>query len=132
MEEQRDIRDDVPCSSITAESVVRFGTGGAIWGLCIGLYDSRKNGLTGFSRASYVVKSVGKLGLQCGVFAGIYTGTQCGVERYRRKKDMLNASIAGAVSGAAVAIRTRSWTQVVGTAVLVSGITSAANVARTN
>ncbi|XP_026445128.1 outer envelope pore protein 16-4, chloroplastic-like isoform X2 [Papaver somniferum] len=89
MEEQRDIRDDVPCSSITAESVVRFGTGGAIWGLCIGLYDSRKNGLTGFSRASYVVKSVGKLGLQCGVFAGIYTGTQCGVERYRRKKDMV-------------------------------------------
>ncbi|KAI3975413.1 hypothetical protein MKX01_037931 [Papaver californicum] len=131
MEEERVIKDDVPCSSIAVDSVVRFGAGGAIWGLCIGLYDSRKNGLTGVSRASYVVKSVGKMGLTCGFFAGIYTSTRCGVERYRRKKDMLNASIAGALSGAVIAIKTRSLTQVVGMAALVSAMTSAADVMQT-
>ncbi|MCL7022052.1 hypothetical protein MKW94_021007 [Papaver nudicaule] len=130
MEEERDY--DFPCSSLAVDSVVRLGAGGAIWGLCLGSYDSRKNGLTGVPRASYVVKSVGRIGLQCGLFAGLYTGTRCGVQRYRRKKDMLNASIAGAVAGAAIAIKTRSLTQVVGMAAFLSAVTSAADVMQTN
>ncbi|OVA00230.1 Mitochondrial inner membrane translocase subunit Tim17/Tim22/Tim23/peroxisomal protein PMP24 [Macleaya cordata] len=132
MEGGREIADDVPCSSLAVDSILRIGTAGAIWGLCIGPYDARKQGLTGVARASFVLKSVGKMGFQSGLFAGIFSTTQCGIQRYRRKKDMLNASIAGAVAGAAIAVRTRSLTQVIGMAVLVSAITTAADVSTAN
>ncbi|KAK9161590.1 hypothetical protein Syun_007931 [Stephania yunnanensis] len=132
MDGDGDLMDDVPCSSIAVDSVLRIGSAGAIWGLCVGPYDARKRGLVGTSRSLFVVKSAGSIGLQCGLFAGIYSGTRCGIQRYRRKKDPLNASIAGAVAGAAIAARTRRWMQVFGTAALVSAITTAIEVGTGN
>ncbi|WRX10006.1 hypothetical protein QQP08_002493 [Theobroma cacao] len=100
----------VPCSSLAVESVIRVGTAGALWGFCSAPYDGRKKGLTGIAQASYT-KSVGKFGFQCGLVAGVFTMTRCGLQRYRRQNDWTNSLIAGAVAGAAVAARTRSWTQ---------------------
>ncbi|XP_023548995.1 outer envelope pore protein 16-4, chloroplastic-like isoform X2 [Cucurbita pepo subsp. pepo] len=55
----------VPCSSLAVESTIRVGTAGALWGLCMGPYNSRKNGLSGVDHAAFVAKSVGKNGFQC-------------------------------------------------------------------
>ncbi|KAG2697473.1 hypothetical protein I3843_07G106800 [Carya illinoinensis] len=122
----------VPCSSLAVDSILRVGTAGAIWGLCMGPYDARQKGLTGVARASFVAKSVGKFGFQCGLVAGIYTMTRCGIQRYRGRNDWVNGLVAGAVAGAAVAARTRSWTQVVGVAGMVSALSAAADYARTS
>lgn len=58
--------------------------------------------------------------------------THCGLQRYRGKSDWVNALVGGAVAGAAVAISTRNWTHVVGTAGLVSAFSVLANSTRTD
>ncbi|GMN37984.1 hypothetical protein TIFTF001_007256 [Ficus carica] len=104
-----------PCSSLAVESIIRVGT----------------------------ARSIAGFGFQCGLVAGIFTSTRCGLQRYRRKDDLfyhslvhsktmksptdaiiefwkVNSLVAGAAAGAAVAASTRSWSQVVGTTCLVS------------
>ncbi|KAF4366645.1 hypothetical protein CsatB_005388 [Cannabis sativa] len=120
-----------PCSSLAVDSVLRVGTAGAIWGLCAAPYDARKQGLTGFSHAAFVARSIGGYGFQCGLVAAIFTSTRCGLQRYRRKDDLVNALVAGAVAGATVAAGTRNLKQVVGTTCLVSAFSTAADYFRT-
>ncbi|KAK8497527.1 hypothetical protein V6N13_002931 [Hibiscus sabdariffa] len=122
----------IPCSSLAVDSVLRFTTAGALWGFCSAPYDARKRGLTGLAQASFVAKSVGKFGFQCGLVAAVFATTRCGLQRYRKQNDQINTLIAGAVAGAAVAARTRSWTNVVGVACLVSAFSVAAEISRTN
>ncbi|XVF72638.1 hypothetical protein PTKIN_Ptkin12aG0136000 [Pterospermum kingtungense] len=100
----------IPCSSIGVESVLRVGTAGAIWGFCSAPYDARKNGLV----------------------AGIFSITRCGLQRYRKQNDQINTLIAGAVAGAAIAAKTRSWTNMIGMACVVSAFSAAADFSRTN
>ncbi|KAF3436454.1 hypothetical protein FNV43_RR23546 [Rhamnella rubrinervis] len=126
-----DLDGVVPCSSLAVDSILRVGTAGAIWGLCTSPYDARKQGLKGVAHAAFVARSIGGFGFQCGLVAGIFTATRCGLRRYRKKNDSVNGLIAGAVAGAAVAARTRNWTQVVGTACLVSAFSAAADFSRT-
>ncbi|GMH02608.1 hypothetical protein Nepgr_004447 [Nepenthes gracilis] len=126
-----EIEGDIPCSSLAVDSIIRVGTAGAFWGMCSGPYDATKLGLTGRARASFVAKSVGKFGLQCGFFAGIFSSTRCTVQRLRGQNDWVNASVAGAIAGAAVAVRTRSWKQVIGMAALLSTVGAAADFSRT-
>ncbi|KAI7990534.1 hypothetical protein LOK49_LG12G01104 [Camellia lanceoleosa] len=123
---------EVPCSSLAVDSILRIGTAGVIWGLCIGPYDAHKLGLTGITRASFVAKSAGKFGFQCGLFAGMFSITRCGVQRYRKKNDWVNALIAGAVAGAAVSAGSRSWKQVAGMAGLISAVCAVADNSRTH
>ncbi|KAJ9543119.1 hypothetical protein OSB04_022826 [Centaurea solstitialis] len=104
--------NDVPCSSIAVESIISVGTGGLIWGGCAGSYDAKQIGLTGIDRASFVAKAVGKYGFQCGLFAGIFSMTRCGIARYRKKSDWVNALVAGGVAGAALGAGSRNWKQV--------------------
>nr|XP_023880656.1 outer envelope pore protein 16-4, chloroplastic-like [Quercus suber] len=127
-----EINGAVPCSSLAVDSILRVGTAGAIWGLCMGPYDARKQGLSGVTRASFVAKAVGKFGFQYGLVAGIYMITRCGIQRYRRQNDWVNGLVAGALAGAAFAARTRSWTQVIGMAGLVSVFSAAADYSRTS
>ncbi|KAK9281740.1 hypothetical protein L1049_004644 [Liquidambar formosana] len=96
---------DVPCSSLAVDSILRVGTAGAIWGLCAGPHDARNKG----------------------ILAGVFSVTQCGIQRYRRKKDWVDALIAGAVTGSVIAARTRNWKQVIGMAGLVSAFIAAAD-----
>ncbi|KAF5732651.1 outer envelope pore protein 16-4 chloroplastic-like isoform X1 [Tripterygium wilfordii] len=124
---EKDLIDVVPCTSIAVDSVIRLGTAGALWGACRGPYEARKRDLIGIARASYVGKSIGKYGFQCGYVAGILNITQCGLKRYRRKNDWVNALIAGAVAGAAVAAGTRSGTKMISMAGLVSAFSVAAD-----
>ncbi|AEE80406.2 Mitochondrial import inner membrane translocase subunit Tim17/Tim22/Tim23 family protein [Arabidopsis thaliana] len=104
---------------------------GGLYGLCAGPRDARKIGLSGVSQASFVAKSIGRFGFQCGLVSGVFTMTHCGLQRYRGKNDWVNALVGGAVAGAAVAISTRNWTQVVGMAGLVSAFSVLANCTRT-
>ncbi|KAJ4727692.1 outer envelope pore protein 16-4, chloroplastic [Melia azedarach] len=129
---EEELSDVVPCSSLAVDSILRVGTAGAIWGLCTGPAQARKRGLGGVGQASFVAKSIGKYGFQCGLVAGVFTSTRCGIQRYRRQNDWVNAFIAGAVAGAAVAAGTRRWTQVIGMAGLVSAFSAAADYSRTN
>uniref|UniRef100_A0A803NQU0 Uncharacterized protein n=2 Tax=Cannabis sativa TaxID=3483 RepID=A0A803NQU0_CANSA len=100
-------------------------------GLVCCSYDARKQGLTGFSHAAFVARSIGGYGFQCGLVAAIFTSTRCGLQRYRRKDDLVNALVAGAVAGATVAAGTRNLKQVVGTTCLVSAFSTAADYFRT-
>ncbi|XP_065629999.1 outer envelope pore protein 16-4, chloroplastic isoform X1 [Quercus suber] len=88
-----EINGAVPCSSLAVDSILRVGTAGAIWGLCMGPYDARKQGLSGVTRASFVAKAVGKFGFQYGLVAGIYMITRCGIQRYRRQNDWAKVAI---------------------------------------
>ncbi|CAH8269544.1 unnamed protein product [Arabidopsis lyrata] len=128
---EEELLSAVPCSSLTVESVIRVATAGGLYGLCAGPRDARKIGLSGVSQASYVAKSIGRFGFQCGLVSGVFTMTHCGLQRYRGKNDWVNALVGGAVAGAAVAISTRNWTQVVGMAGLVSAFSVLANCTRT-
>ncbi|XAR58432.1 hypothetical protein NMG60_11013817 [Bertholletia excelsa] len=117
---ESEIGDDVPCSSLAVDSILRIGTAGVIWGLCTGPYDANKQGLASLARASFVAKCAGKFGFQCGLFAGVFSVTRCGIQRYRNKNDWVNALMAGAIAGAAVGAGTRSWKQVAGMSGLLS------------
>ncbi|XP_070664688.1 outer envelope pore protein 16-4, chloroplastic isoform X1 [Malus domestica] len=65
-----------------------------------------------------------------GLVAGICTLTHCGLQRYRGKSDWVNGVVAGAVAGGAIAAMTRSWTQVIPMACLVSAFKVATDYAR--
>ncbi|KAJ4849279.1 hypothetical protein Tsubulata_021551 [Turnera subulata] len=141
----------MPCSSVAVMDTLLAVTGGAIWGGCIGPRNASKQGLTGTARAFFLAKSVGKHGFICGATVGAYSATRCGIQRYRGKNDLhpsqrarlgasvklpyfilrrvMNALIAGAVAGAAVAAGagSRSWIQVAGAAALFSAISTASD-----
>ncbi|KAF7818202.1 outer envelope pore protein 16-4, chloroplastic [Senna tora] len=127
-----EIHGVVPCSSLAVESIIRVGTAGAIWGLCSGPYDARKQGLENRNVLLLQANSVGRFGLQCGLVAGMFSITRCGIQRYRERDDWVNGLIAGAVAGAAFAAGTRNWTQVIGMACLVSAFSAAADYSRSS
>ncbi|KAM2353508.1 hypothetical protein ACFXTH_008069 [Malus domestica] len=122
--------DVVPCSSVTVDSTLRIGTAGAIWGLCAGPHDARKQGLAGAAQLAFVARSAGTFGVQYGLVAGICTLTHCGLQRYRGKSDWVNGLVAGVVAGGAIAAMTRRWTQVIPMACLVSAFQVATDYAR--
>ncbi|KAF5197458.1 Outer envelope pore protein 16-4 protein [Thalictrum thalictroides] len=118
--------EEIPCESIAADNTVRIAAAGIIWGLTASPYDAGKLGLTGIPRVSYVLKSAGSLGWQCGLFAGIYSTTRCQLQNYREKKDWLNAAVAGALTGAIFAAKSGcSGMKVLGMTALISSITTA-------
>ncbi|OMO63847.1 hypothetical protein CCACVL1_22234 [Corchorus capsularis] len=108
---EEELLGTVPCSSLGVEAALRLGTAGALWGICSAPIEARRKGLAGIPQASFVAKTVGKYGLQCGFVAGVFTLTRCGLQRYRGQNDWKNSLIVGAVAGAAVAAATRSWSQ---------------------
>ncbi|KAM7521470.1 hypothetical protein LguiA_011372 [Lonicera macranthoides] len=129
--------EDVPCSSIAVESIIRIGTAGLIWGACAAPYDANRKGLIGLARASFVAVSIHAtessradslnfgsnlllLTLYVGLFAGIFSYTRCGLQRYRRQNDWMNALVAGAVAGAVIGAGSRNWKQVAGMAGIIS------------
>ncbi|AES61770.2 outer envelope pore protein [Medicago truncatula] len=87
---EEDQNDAVPCSSLAVESMLRVGTAGAIWGLCTGPYDATIQGLRGIPRASFVANSVRIYGTQCGLVAGVFSITRCGVKKYRGRNDWVS------------------------------------------
>ncbi|XP_061347297.1 outer envelope pore protein 16-4, chloroplastic isoform X2 [Gastrolobium bilobum] len=85
----------VPCSSLAVECIIRIGTAGAIWGLCVGPYDARQQGLTGLAQASFVAKSARNFGIRCGLVAGLYSITRCGIQSYRKQNDWVELLLLG-------------------------------------
>nr|GLL42573.1 caffeoylshikimate esterase isoform X2 [Ipomoea trifida] len=91
---EADISGEFPCSSIAVDSVLRIG-------------------LTGLARAPFIARSIGRLGFQWGLFAAVFSFTHCGVQRYRRKADLVNVLTASVVAGTVIG-GTRQWKQVAG------------------
>ncbi|PIN07209.1 hypothetical protein CDL12_20226 [Handroanthus impetiginosus] len=109
---EEDFSDSVPCSSLAVDSVLRMSSAGVIWGSCFGPFDAKRQGLSGGVRASFIVKTVGRCGFACGLFAAMFSFAHCGIQRYRRQKDWVNSFAAGAIAGAAFGAGTRNWKQV--------------------
>lgn len=64
----------------------------------------RMKGETQGKSLEALVKSAGKESLQWGLGAGVYTGVTYGLEEVRGTHDWKNAAIAGALTGASVAL----------------------------
>ncbi|XP_065860467.1 outer envelope pore protein 16-4, chloroplastic [Euphorbia lathyris] len=126
-----DLEGITPCSSLAVHSAIQLGAAGGIWGSCFGPHQARQIGLTGTAHACFVAKSIGKFSFQCGLVGGVCALTRCGVQRYRRKNDWVNAFIGGAVAGAVIASGTRNWRQMVGVAGLVAVCSAAADYSKT-
>ncbi|KAG8370505.1 hypothetical protein BUALT_Bualt14G0123800 [Buddleja alternifolia] len=76
-----------------------------------------------------LVKSTGKESLQWGVAAGMYSGLTYGLKEARGVHDWKNSAMAGAITGAALALTTdgHSHEQVVQCAITGAAISTAAN-----
>ncbi|PIA61348.1 hypothetical protein AQUCO_00300712v1 [Aquilegia coerulea] len=122
--------EDIPCESAAVDTTVRIAAAGVIWGLTASPYDAANLGLRGIPRVSYVLKTAGSLGWQCGLFAGIYSTTRCQLQYYREKKDWINTSVAGALSGAIFAAKAGcGGIRFLGVTALISSIATAAELA---
>ncbi|CAH9117445.1 unnamed protein product [Cuscuta epithymum] len=119
---EADVAGDFPCSSIAVDSVLRIETlssqGGLIWGGLTGSRDAGKQGLSTLARLPFIAKSIGHCGFQWGLFAAIFSFTHCGLQRYRRRADLINVVSAGIVAGT-VLCGPRQWKQVAGVTGLV-------------
>lgn len=116
-----------PCSARVVDGCLRMATAGVAWGLLAGSHDSVKEGHRGPSRVVYVAKAVGRNSFLWGCVAGTYLGVNCGIERLRRKRDWVNATVAGAFTGAAMAARTGSGLKILASSVALSAVTTAAH-----
>ncbi|KAL3648043.1 hypothetical protein CASFOL_009011 [Castilleja foliolosa] len=110
-----DLSDSAPCSSLAVDRVLRMSFAGVVWGSCCGPFDAKNLGLSGSARAAYTAKLVAKYGFSCGFFGAIFSFANCGIERYRQRKDWVNTLAAGVVAGAAFGVGTRNWKQVAAT-----------------
>ncbi|KAK9945685.1 hypothetical protein M0R45_011184 [Rubus argutus] len=122
--------DVVPCSSTAVAAIVSVGTTAAIWSLCSAPSEARNLGLTGIDRAGFVASSVTRCSFQYGLIGGILCASECGLQRYRRKDDWVNALISGAITGGAIAALSRSWKQVIPMVCLASAFRVSADYAR--
>ncbi|KAJ1297486.1 hypothetical protein BS78_01G380100 [Paspalum vaginatum] len=89
------------------------------------------NGTNGTSKsAEAMVKSVSKESLQWGLAAGVHSGLTYGLTEVRGTHDWRNSAVAGAVTGAAVALTSdrASHEQVVQCAIVGAALSTAANV----
>ncbi|EPS72464.1 hypothetical protein M569_02294, partial [Genlisea aurea] len=84
--------------------------------------DSRKS-------VEALVKSTGKESLQWGMAAGLYSGLTYGLKEARGTHDWKNSAVAGAITGAVVALTTddRSHERVVQCAITGAALSAAAN-----
>ncbi|XP_024538848.1 outer envelope pore protein 16-4, chloroplastic isoform X1 [Selaginella moellendorffii] len=112
--------DQPPCSSRTVDAFLRMGMAGFSWGLFVGSYDAGKKGigrnlsisidhpslrlagLSGLANASYVAKAIANNSVKWGLCGGLYVSLNCGFEVLRTKRDWINGTLAGALTGAAV------------------------------
>ncbi|KAL6901951.1 hypothetical protein ACP4OV_004827 [Aristida adscensionis] len=88
------------------------------------------NGTNGGKSAEAMVKGVSKESLQWGLAAGVHSGLTYGLTEVRGTHDWRNSAVAGAVTGAAVALTTdrASHEQVVQCAIVGAALSTAANV----
>ncbi|KAL5700909.1 hypothetical protein ACHQM5_026307 [Ranunculus cassubicifolius] len=86
-------------------------------------------GETGRNSIEAMVKSTGKESLQWGMAAGVYAGLTYGLRETRGVHDWKSSAMAGAVTGAALALTTddHSHEQIVQSAITGAAISTAAN-----
>ncbi|PWA88915.1 hypothetical protein CTI12_AA114440 [Artemisia annua] len=90
-------------------------------------------GLTGETNRSSIeglVKTTGKESIQWGVAAGMYSGLTYGLKEVRGVHDWRNSAVAGAITGAAVALTSDnpSQDQIVQFAITGAAVSTAANI----
>ncbi|TVU47336.1 hypothetical protein EJB05_06932 [Eragrostis curvula] len=88
------------------------------------------NGTNSGKSAEAMVKNVSKESLQWGLAAGVHSGLTYGLTEVRGTHDWRNSAVAGAITGAAVALTSdrASHEQVVQCAIVGAALSTAANV----
>eukprot|EP00899_Mesostigma_viride_P015239 jgi/Mesvir1/23716/Mv18663-RA.1 len=93
-----------PCSSRTVDGFVRGSMVGFAWGGFMGSYDAAKAGHRGSRLAFQIAKAMGASSLNFGMFLGFYNCAYCVLEDVRQEKSWVNATIAGGLTGAIMAL----------------------------
>eukprot|EP01027_Heterolobosea_sp_BB2_P019772 GEZU01027844.1.p2 GENE.GEZU01027844.1~~GEZU01027844.1.p2 ORF type:complete len:160 (+),score=30.65 GEZU01027844.1:86-565(+) len=96
------------CTRIAINGALNGGVIGGVFGAVMGGYESYTSGY----RGTYMYQHIGRRALSnaanFAVFLGTFRGVKCGMQSYRRKKDVINTFVAGFCAGAlSTAITTR-------------------------
>ncbi|KAE8009474.1 hypothetical protein FH972_005911 [Carpinus fangiana] len=118
----------VPCSSLAVDSILRVGT---VPKLDLFFNMRRRSANSAFNVVNELMVSLTQVSnVRMCLSQELKSTGYC-----LFRPDMIayvNGLVAGAVAGAAVAARTRNWTQVIGMAGLVSAFSAAADYSRTS
>ncbi|KAH7428493.1 hypothetical protein KP509_09G004300 [Ceratopteris richardii] len=114
-----------PCAARAADGALRMVVCGITWGILAGSHDSLREGYRGLSRIPYVAKSCGRYSLLWGGCAGTYFGLNCGLERLRKKRDWANATVAGALTGAILAVISGNGSRILASSAVLSAAATA-------
>jgi len=117
--------DKTPCSSRAVDGFVRGAIIGLAWGSVIGGHAVYSSGHRGMRLAGALSRSVATSVGSFGGLLGCYSGATCLAERVRGRSDWINAAAAGAVTGAAIGLPTRSPQVLLQCMVITSTVTAA-------
>ncbi|OAY67646.1 Outer envelope pore protein 16-2, chloroplastic [Ananas comosus] len=118
-----------PLLNRIAESFVKAAGIGAIQAISREAYFTAVEGENGKKSLEVVVKNTSKESLQWGMAAGVYSGLTYGLREVRGTHDWKNSAVAGAITGAAVALTSdnASHEQIVQCAITGAALSTAAN-----
>ncbi|XP_027166789.1 outer envelope pore protein 16-2, chloroplastic isoform X3 [Coffea eugenioides] len=118
-----------PLLNRIAESFVKAAGIGAVQAVAREAYLTAVEGETNAKTVEALVKGTGKESLQWGLAAGMYSGLTYGLKEARGVHDWKNSALAGAVTGAALALTSdgHSHEQIVQCAITGAAISTAAN-----
>ncbi|CAJ2662457.1 unnamed protein product [Trifolium pratense] len=118
-----------PLLNRIAESFVKASGIGAVQAVSRDAYSIATQGETSNKSLEAMVVNTGKEALQWGVAAGIYSGLTYGLKEARGAHDWKNSAVAGAITGATLALTLEDSTheQVVQCAITGAAISTAAN-----
>lgn len=91
-----------PLLNLTVDGFLKIGAVAATRALAEDTYHIARKGSVSSSDFEKTLKKTFKEGAYWGAIAGVYVGTEYGVERIRGTRDWKNATFGGAVTGALV------------------------------
>ncbi|VVB01900.1 unnamed protein product [Arabis nemorensis] len=91
-----------PFLNLTVDGFLKIGAVGLTKSLAEDTYKAIDKGSLSKSTIEHALKKMCKEGAYWGSVAGVYVGTEYGIERIRGTRDWKNAMLAGAVTGAVV------------------------------
>ncbi|KAK2371020.1 Outer envelope pore protein 16, chloroplastic [Trifolium repens] len=97
-----------PFLNLTLDGFLKIGTVAATRALAEDTYHIARKGSISSNDFEKTLKKMCKEGAYWGAIAGVYVGTEYGVERIRGTRDWKNAMIGGAVTGALVSAANNS------------------------
>ncbi|KAF8102753.1 hypothetical protein Rs2_30973 [Raphanus sativus] len=95
-----------PFLNLTVDGFLKIGAVGVTKSLVEDTYKAIDKGSVSKSTIEHALKKMCKEGVYWGSVAGVYVGTEYGIERIRGTRDWKNAMLAGAATGAVISAAT--------------------------